>query len=272
MGDGPFSWRVAEGVVYAEMPSGIAVRPPLLSEWEMDHVSGFKSPKRRNMWLTGRALAKVLIRERLRTRGIIDIREGVTGEHLIMERGLPRTDVWLGIMHRHDRVSAVIADRPVAVDVRRVSRTDAAVTSKIIKQSDRSAGKRIISESAVADTIAWSIKEAAVRSLRLDPGTEPSLASVRLRDDFDVMVGDTRLHVFAVRVVDDVVVTVVGRPLLGEVGITKVLVSGKYATSIDPTPAPPPPSKFGEAVERSLVRARRVSEARARWSRLRWST
>lgn len=275
VGDGPFSWRVAEGVIYAEMPLRAGVRPPLLSEWEMQRVAAFRNPRRRNMWLAGRSLAKVLIRERLRVRGIVDIRDGVGGEHLLMDRGLPRTDVWLDISHRHNRVCALIADRPVALDVRRVSPADAAVTAKVVTQRDRAAAQRIVRDEAAADCIAWAVKEAAIASLRLDPGTTPSLRSVELRDDFDVQVGDTRLHVFAVRVIDDLVITVVGRPLLHETAVTKVLVSGQYAASLNREPAKAPeatPSRFVEAVERSLTRARRVADARARWSRLRWST
>jgi hypothetical protein len=62
--------------MYAEMPLARSIRPPLLSEWESERVQQFKNRERRGSWLAGRALAKVLVKERLGMQGIVEIREG----------------------------------------------------------------------------------------------------------------------------------------------------------------------------------------------------
>src|SRR4051794_14536260 len=100
----PFFWRIAEGVLYAEMPYSRAIRPPLLTEWESDRVREFRSSARRSRWLAARALAKALVRERLGLGGIVEIREGADGQPLVYRGGLLLADVWLGMSCQGDRV------------------------------------------------------------------------------------------------------------------------------------------------------------------------
>lgn len=261
----PFFWRVAEGMLYAEMSLETTIRPPLLTEWESERVRAFRNPRRRRQWLAGRALAKALVRERLRIDGIVEIREGSCGEPLVYRGGMPLTDVWLSMVYRHGRVAAIIADRPAALEIKRVDDESARLVERFVRKRElRSLEKVFERDPALVRSAAWAIKEAAVRARRISPADLPDgLGSVELCDDLGVIVDDVRMHAMAVRVVKDTVVAVVARPLLHEEPVTRVVTNGR--------PEPEPRAAgFSAAVERSVARSRRLAEARARFHRLRW--
>lgn len=262
-GGQPFFWRVAEGVLYAEMPFSASIRPPLLTDWESQRAESFHSRQRRNLWLAGRALAKALVRERLQLNGMVEIREGVGGEPLVFRDGLPEPGVWLGIIYRHGRVAAVVADRPVSLDIRRVEADAADLTSRFVSRGEMRNLRRVFAAPQLACGVAWAVKEAALRAARCDvDGT--SLTGVQLHADLGVTVGDVRLHTLALRVFDESVVAIVGRPLLHEQPVTRIVMEGE--------PQVEAASRLQAVVERSVARARRIAEARARWQGLRWQT
>lgn len=258
----PFFWRVGVGIMYAEMPFNANVRPPLLSEWESNRVREFRSIRRRNQWLAGRALAKALVRERLRMDGIIEIRDSADGVPLLYRNGLPMTDVWLSVDFHGPRISAVIADRPVALDMRRVDGNVQSIARNVVKRAELRLLRRKFEQPELVLHVAYAIKEAALRACRLT--RECSLADVELAPDMSVRVKDRILHTLALRVVNDTVVAIVGRPLLEEAPRTRLVW--------DEQPDDVAASGFIGSFERQFARARRIAEARARWNSIRWQT
>lgn len=257
---GPFFWRVATGVTYAEMAMSQAIRPPLLTPWESDRVQAFKNRERRSRWLAGRALAKVLVKDRLGLTGIVEIREGADGEPLVYEDGFPRPDVWLGITVRHGRISCVLADRPVSVEVRRVDDTEIDVVDHFVSRSEQRFLRRALGTTAAARSAAWAIKEAAQRAARRRGTTQ--LRDVTIDSGYGVQLDDdTRLDVMALRVFDEVAVAIVGRFLLEETANVKIV--------LDPTAQELATPRLQAAIERSLARARRITDARQRWQQAR---
>lgn len=257
---GPFFWRVASGVTYAEMPLTRTVRPPLLTPWESERVQAFRNRERRNRWLAGRALAKVLVKDRLGIAGMIEIREGSDGEPLVYEDGFPRPDVWLGIVVRHGRIACVLADRPVSLDVRCVQDSEAEVVDRFLPRGEQRILRKAVGSARAARSAGWAIKEAAQRAVRRRDGAE--LAAVGLDAAFGVHVGDDQhVQVMALRVVDDIAVAIVGRFLLEERAHVRIVLDA--AAREEATP------RLQAAIERSVARARRISDARHRWSQAR---
>ncbi len=249
--------------MYAEMPLAKSIRPPLLSPWESDRVQAFRNRERRSRWLAGRALAKVLVKERLGLGGIVEIREGADGEPLVYADGFPMPQVWLGISVRHGRVSCVLADRPVSLDVRQVGSAEAELVDGFVGRGEQRALRRLLGTGTAARSAAWAIKEAAQRAARVRSSTDIELRDVRIDSSLGVQVGDgADLDVLALRYVDDVAVAVVGRFLLEERRTVRVVLE-EHPRREHPTP------KLQAAIERSVARARRIAEARMRWQQLR---
>lgn len=253
---GPFYWRVASGVLYAEMPLTKAIRPPLLTDWESERVQQFRNRDRRWRWMAGRALAKALVQERLNMRGVVEIREGVAGEPLVYENGFPRHDVWLGISVRHGRVACVLADRPVSLEVRVAGSVEAELVDRFVHRGEQRALRKALGSARAARSAAWAIKEAAQRAARVRGTTELQEVSIDANLNVDVA-DECRLQVLAIRWVDEVAVAVVGRSLLEEQQHVRIVLD--EAAREEATP------KLQAAIERSLVRARRIAEARMRW-------
>jgi phosphopantetheinyl transferase len=257
----PFFWRVAAGVMYAEMPMSRAIRPPLLSEWESDRVQRFRNRERRSRWLAGRALAKVLVKERLGLQGIVEIREGSDGEPLVYEAGFPRPDVWLGISVRHGRVSCVLADRPVSLEVRCLKGSEAELVDSFTGRTEQRSLRRLLGSATAARSAAWAIKEAAQRAARSTDGVE--LRDVQIDPSLGVQVGDAaELDVLALRYVDEIAVAVVGRFLLEERRTVRIVLD-------EPPQREAQTPRLQAAIERSMARARRIADARLRWQQLR---
>ncbi|MCZ4496610.1 MAG: hypothetical protein JWM25_1193 [Thermoleophilia bacterium] len=258
--DKPFFWRVASGVLYAEMAYTRSIRPPLLTEWESERVQAFKNRDSRARWMAGRALAKVLVKERLSLPGIVEIREGADGEPLVYSDGFPMPDVWLGISVRHNRISCVLADRPVALETRQVRAEEGHLVDHFLERSEQRILRRALGNAQTVRSAGWAIKEAAQRAARMRRTTE--LRDVALTSDFGVHVGDsTKLDVLALRVVDDIAVAIVGRFLVEERQTVRIVLDD--AAREDATP------RLQAAFERSMVRARRIADARMRWQPLR---
>jgi phosphopantetheinyl transferase len=258
--DKPFFWRVASGVLYAEMPLTRSIRPPLLSEWESGRVQAFRNRESRARWLGGRALAKVLVKERLGLPGIVEIREGADGEPLVYSDGFPMPDVWLSISVRHDRISCVLADRPVALETRQVRAEEGHLVDHFLSRGEQRTLRRALGNAQTVRSAGWAIKEAAQRAARMRTTTE--LRNVELTPDFGLQVGDAmKLDVLALRVTGDVAVAIVGRFLVEERQTVRIVLDD--AAREDATP------RMQAAFERSMVRARRIADARLRWSGLR---
>lgn len=258
----PFFWRVASGVMYAEMPLARSIRPPLLSEWESERVQRFRNRDRRAAWLAGRSLAKVLVKQRLGLNGIIEIREGTDGEPLVYSRGFPLADVWLGISVRHDRVSCVLADRPVSLEVRKVRESESEVVDGFISRGEQRALRRLLGSATAARSAGWAIKEAAQRATRMRLRGDMELRDVQIDTALGVQVGDgADLDVLALRYVDEVAVAIVGRFLLEERRTVRIVLE-------ELEPVEQPVQRFQAAIERSVARARRIAEARMRWQQL----
>ncbi|MCW2923218.1 MAG: hypothetical protein JWM98_622 [Thermoleophilia bacterium] len=265
-GGSPFFWRVASGVMYAEMPLTRSIRPPLLSEWESERVTQFSNRERRGRWLAGRALAKVLVKERLGLPGIVEIREGADGEPLVYSGGFPMSDVWLGITVRHDRVSCVLADRPVSLEVRKVSTAEAELVDGFVARGEQRALRRLLGSATAARSAAWAIKEAAQRATRTRAHGGLELREVRIDPTLGVQVGDDAdLDVLALRYTDEVAVAIVGRFLLEERRTVRIVLD-EVPPAEQPAPVPTRSMpRLGAAIERSMLRARRIAEARVRW-------
>jgi hypothetical protein len=259
----PFFWRVASGVTYAEMQLSRSIRPPLLSEWESERVQAFRNRERRSRWLAGRALAKVLVKERLELPGIIEIREGADGEPLVYRDGFPMPDVWLGISVRHGRVSCVLADRPVSLEVRRLKPSEAELVDGFVGRVEQRSLRRLLGSATAARSAAWAIKEAAQRAARVRSRDDVQLRDVRIDHSLGVQVGDgADLDVLALRYVDEVAVAIVGRFLLQERRTVRIVLD-------EPAHVQQETPRLQAAFERSVARARRITEARMRWQQLR---
>ena len=116
----------------------------------------------------------------------------------------------------------------------------------------------------VALSVAWALKESALRATRAGHAGL-TLQEARIQNDFSVDVDDVHMHAMAIRVLDGAVVAVVGRPLLHEQAVTRISLPGVPAVEESV-------SRIAQVVERSVARARRMSDARARWQhRLRWT-
>lgn len=249
--------------MYAEMPLSRSIRPPLLSEWESDRVQAFRNRERRASWLAGRSLAKVLVKERLGLPGIVDIREGADGEPLVFQDGFPMLDVWLGISVRHGRVSCVLADRPVSLEVRQLKAAEAELVDSFSGRLEQRSLRRLLGSAHAARSAAWAIKEAAQRAARVRSTSEVELRHVRIDQALGVQVGDgVDLDVLALRWTDEVAVAVVGRFLLEERRTVRIVLDEV------PTPEDAKAPRLQAAFERSVARARRITEARMRWQRL----
>jgi phosphopantetheinyl transferase len=258
----PFFWRVASGVMYAEMALTRSIRPPLLSEWESERVQQFRNRERRGRWLAGRSLAKVLVKERLGLPGIVEIREGADGEPLVYQDGFPLPNVWLGISVRHGKVSCVLADRPVSLEVRHAHAAEAEVIDGFIARGEQRALRRLLGSGTAARSAGWAIKEAAQRATRKRHHGSLELRQVRIDSSLGVQVGDDAdLDVLALRYTDEIAVAIVGRFLLEERRTVRIVLDG-------PADEPQTP-RFQAAIERSMARARRIADARLRWQQLR---
>lgn len=253
--EGPFYWRVASGVLYAEMPLTRSIRPPLLTDWESERVQVFRNRERRTRWLAGRALAKALVKERLGMKGIVEIREGADGEPLVFENGFPRPDVWLGIAVRHGRVTCVLADRPVSLEVRRIEPTEVELVDRFLPRGEQRTLRRALGTAASARSAGWAIKEAAQRATRTRDVR--GLGDVSIDAELGVDIGEHRLQVLAVRIVDEVAVAIVGRFRLEERQNVRIVLDDAAREAATP--------RLQGAIERSMVRARRIAEARMRW-------
>ncbi len=247
--------------MYAEMPLSRSIRPPLLSEWESERVLAFNNRERRTRWLAGRSLAKVLVKERLGLAGIVEIREGADGEPLVYEDGFPRPDVWLGISVRHERVSCVLADRPVSLEVRRLKSAEAELVDGFVGRSEQRVLRRLLGSGTASRSAAWAIKEAAQRAARVRQEQAVELRDVRIDSSLGVQVGEADLDVLALRYVGEVAVAIVGRFLLEERRTVRIV--------LDEAPAEQPTPRLQAALERSVARARRIADARLRWQQLR---
>ena len=247
--------------MYAEMPLSRSIRPPLLSEWESERVLAFRNRERRTRWLAGRSLAKVLVKERLGLGGIVEIREGADGEPLVYEDGFPKPDVWLGISVRHDRVSCVLADRPVSLEVRSLKPAESELVDGFTGRGEQRVLRRLLGSGAGARSAAWAIKEAAQRAARVRRSDTVELRDVRIDGSLGVQVGDADLDVLALRYVDGIAVAVVGRFLLEERRTVRIV--------LDQPPPEQPTPRLQAAIERSVARARRITDARLRWQQLR---
>jgi len=252
----PFFWRVASGVLYAEMPLTRSIRPPLLSEWESERVTAFRNRERRTRWLAGRALAKVVVKDRLDLPGIVEIREGSDGEPLVYADGFPLPDVWLGISVRHDRIACVLADRPVSLEVRKVEPAEAELVEGFLARSEMRALRKLLGSVEAARSAGWAIKEAAQRATRMRGRSE--LRDVRIDAGLSVQVGEeSMLDVLAVRVVDEIAVAIVGRFLLEERRTVRIVLDDAAREQATP--------RLHAALERSMARARRIADARSRF-------
>jgi 4'-phosphopantetheinyl transferase EntD len=262
----PFFWRVASGVMYAEMPLTRSIRPPLLSDWESDRVQVFRNRDRRARWLAGRALAKVLVKERLGLPGIVEIREGADGEPLVYQDGFPMQDVWLGISVRHGRVSCVLADRPVSLEVRQHMSAETELVDGFVGRSEQRSLRRLLGSATAARSAAWAIKEAAQRAARVRTNREFELRAVRIDSSLGVQVGDgADLDVLGLRYIDEIAVAIVGRFRLEERRTVRIVMD-EPPTQAQPQAATP---RLQAAIGRSMTRARRIAEARMRWQQLR---
>ena len=259
----PFFWRVASGVMYAEMPLTRSIRPPLLSPWESERVQAFRNRDRRSRWLAGRALAKVLVKERLGLPGIVEIREGADGEPLVYADGFPLPNVWLGISVRHGKVSCVLADRPVSLEVRRAEESEAEVVDSFVARGERRTLRKLLGSDIAARSAAWAIKEAAQRAARLHQDPAAQMRSVHIDASLGVQASpdSADMDVLALRYLDDVAVAVVGRFLLEERRTVRIVLD----EPAEPVAAP----RLQAAIERSKVRARRIADARSRWQGMR---
>lgn len=253
--DGPFYWRVAHGVLYAQMPLTRSIRPPLLSAWESERVTAFKNRDRRFRWLAGRALAKAIVKERLGMRGIIEIRDGASGEPVVYQDGFPRADVWLSIAVRHGQVSCVLADRPVALEIRTTSATERELVDRFVERGEQRTLRRLVGTPAAARAAGWAIKEAARRATRVAGASD--LAAVRIDASLGVDVDAYRLQVLALRYVDDIAVAIVGRAPLEDTSPVRIVLDAAAQEAATP--------RLQGALERSLQRARRIADARRRW-------
>lgn len=247
------------------MPYSTAIRPPLLTEWESERVARFRNPGRRAAWLASRALAKALVREHIGMTGIVEIREGADGQPLVFSGGMPEPDVWLGMSCRAGRVAAVVARRPVSIEIRRSDGSDLALGPQLMQRTELRSLRRIIGSTPAAAAAVRAIKEATLHALRADGGSM-TLASVRVEPDLSVCVGGSRLDVLAVRVLDESVIAVVGRTAPDQRPVTKIVLDAELSDSTE-TP------RLQAALERSLARARRIADGRERWQRrLGWSS
>ena len=259
----PFFWRVANGVMYAEMALNRAIRPPLLSPWESDRVSEFRNRDRRARWLAGRALAKVLVKDRLGISGIVEIREGADGEPLVYSDGFPLPNVWLGISVRHDRVACVLADRPVSLELRQIKDAEVELVDGFIARSEQRSLRRLLGSATAARSAAWAIKEAAQRAGRVRTNGSVELRDVHIDPALGVQVGadGADMDVLALRYTDEVAVAIVGRFLLEERRTVRIVLDEVATEQATP--------RLQAAIERSMVRARRIAEARNRWHQVR---
>jgi hypothetical protein len=226
-----------------------------MSDWECERVARFNDRGRRSRWLAGRALAKALVRERFAEQGVVDIREGVIGEPILYRGGLPDPGIWLGIDVRTDTVAAVVGDRPVSISVGR------AADDRVVRRNEIKAVARLVrGDKTLATSVAAAVKEAAVRAYRSDGPEAPSIPSVHIDDEYGVAIGDVQMRVLAVLAGSDGnVVAIVGRQLLHERRVVRVVFDGML--SIHGPDAPRAPG----ALERSRARARRLADARSRW-------
>lgn len=228
-------------------------------------MQAFNNRDRRSRWLAGRALAKVLVKERLGLPGIVEIREGADGEPLVYQDGFPRHDVWLGISVRHGRVTCVLADRPVSLEVRQVRPAEAELVDGFVGRGEQRSLRRLLGSATAARSAAWAIKEAAQRAARVRARADVDLRDVEIDPSLGVQVGDgPGLDVLGLRYVDDVAVAIVGRFLLEERRTVRIVLD-------EPREEPQSP-RLQQALERSVTRARRIAEARMRWQQLRLDT
>jgi hypothetical protein len=205
----------------------------------------------------------VLVKERLGMQGIVEIREGADGEPLVYADGFPRHDVWLGISVRHGRVACVLADRPVSLEVRQVRPAESEVVDGFLGRVELRSLRRLLGSATAARSAGWAIKEAAQRAARTRLSSGLELREVRIDSALGVQVGDNAdLDVLALRYIDDVAVAIVGRFLLEERRTVRIVLE-------DVPRADAPTPRLQAAFERSVARARRITEARMRWQQLR---
>ncbi len=274
-------WRVAEGVVLAEMPVDAPVRPPLLSEWESAQAGSFRGVARRNTWLVTRALAKNLVREQTGLGGVIDIRDSEFGENVIFQGGMPVPDKWLSTCVKSGRISVLAGDRPIGMQMRCVHQADQELVSRFCSRNEfKTLHKLLAYEPTVSDavpSILWTIKDAAIDHLRGSNRATVQLSQVRLESDLTVTVDlsdsgyeSLSLHLFVLKESDGVWTAIVGKPVLGENVVTRIVIDAKRIEKTSDRDTASSKRWRSGARERAVIRARRIADARSRWQRLRW--
>ena len=254
----PRMWQVAPDVTYAEMPVGGSIRPPLLTPWESSRVQEMPAGPRRQRWLAERTLAKALLRAAGGRRGIIDIREGVLGQPLVYEHGMPAAGTWLATTRRGSRIGVAAGARPIGLSSRRPVDDDDLRAGGLISARELRTAKVLFRDVRIARALVWALKEAAVEALRRG---DFQLAELELTDSLELRCGDAHLRPLAIRVRRDAVVCVVA-PASADGPDGPLLI-------VDPEVEDHTASRVRDAFERSLLRARRILDARYR--RLGWN-
>lgn len=149
----------------------------LLSEQERARYQQFPVEKRRHEFLLGRVALRTLLADRLRTEPRhVPLRVTDAGALEV-----PGTSYHVSLAHSHERAVAVMAERPVGVDLERIAARDPQVADFLLHSSERSLLDTLPMEADRAFVLCWTLKEATLKAL----GTGMRRTPKKLRLDVD---------------------------------------------------------------------------------------
>jgi 4'-phosphopantetheinyl transferase len=188
----PVLTSLATPAVQARLPEGFRVRAlawdarqaaawrVVLSDAERDRLDGFGPLKRRREFLLGRAALRGLLAEVLQTPPeAVPLRTAADGAVELAPEATPRV-LHVSLTHRNGQAVAVAAPRPVGVDLEAVRPLPARVERYVLSDADRAALERLPTSHPSAVILAWALKEAVLKGLRVGLDRAPNKMPLRL--------------------------------------------------------------------------------------------
>lgn len=153
-------------------------RIALLSRAELRRYESFSHDDRRRSFLLGRAAARTLAAEQL---GIpaSDVNLEVAADGSVY---LPGEELRVSISHSGTLGAAVLARRPVGLDVERIRTPHPRLRDRILSERERDDAVRLPIPSDETTLLYWTLKEAVLKGRRT--GLRQSTRSVELSIDY----------------------------------------------------------------------------------------
>lgn len=157
----------------------LSERIALLSREEVRRYESFRHDDRRRAFLLGRAAARTLAAERLGiSPGDVDLEVAADGSVYLRD-----SELRVSISHSGILGAAVLAQRPVGLDVERIRKPHPGLRDRILSERERDEAGRLPIPPDETTLLYWTLKEAVLKGRRT--GLRQSTRSVELSVDYN---------------------------------------------------------------------------------------